>query len=160
MRSDRAVVAATVAVVIGVTVVSGPLVGVSLTDERSFAPGSGATNVTVETVPDTASLTRANYGSGPYTLRLDPARVRVSAVSGQPTIAYELAVDGLNHSRTSVTFLDDGYEGRYDLTFSPSTISPERVDRERYSGTVRVYVYDERSDRLLVERDVSIEVKQ
>ncbi|MCY4731531.1 hypothetical protein KY092_13305 [Natronomonas gomsonensis] len=160
MRSDRAVVAATIAVVIGVSVASGPLVGLSLTDEQSFAPGSGTANVTVETVPDTATLTQSNYGSGPYTLRLDPARIRVSTVSGQPTIAYELAVEGLNHSRTSVTFLDDGYEGRYDLAFSPSTIAPDRVDETRYDGMVRVYVYDERSDRLLVERNVTIEVKR
>ncbi|MUV88026.1 hypothetical protein GJ631_16060 [Natronomonas sp. CBA1123] len=160
MRSDRAVVVATVAIVIGVTVASGPLVGVSLTDEQSFAPGSGTANVTVETVPDTATLTRANYGSGPYTLRLDPARIFVSTVSGQPTVAYELAVDGLNHTRTSVTFIDESYEGRYDLTFAPSTIAPDRVDRERYNGTVRVYVYDERSDRRLVERNVTIEVKR
>lgn len=160
MRSDRAVVAVTVAVLIGVTVASGPLVGLSLTDERSFAPGSGTANVTVGTVPETATLTRANYGSGPYTLRLDSARIRVSAVSGQPTVAYELAVDGLNHTRTSVTFLDESYEGRYDLAFAPSTISPDRVDGERYDGTVRVYVYDERSDRLLVERDITVEVKR
>lgn len=160
MRSDRAVVAVTVALLIGVTVASGPLVGLSLTDERTFAPGSGTANVTVETAPDTATLTRTNYGSGPYTLRLDPARIRVSAVSGQPTVAYELAVDGLNHTRTSVTFLDESYEGRYDLAFAPSTISPDRVDGERYDGTVRVYVYDERSDRLLVERNITVEVKR
>ena len=160
MRSDRAVVAATVAIIIGVSVASGPLVGLSLTDERSFAPGSGTANVTVETVPDTATLSQANYGSGPYTLRLDPARIRVSAVSGQPTVAYDLAVDELNHTRTSVTFLDESYEGRYDLAFAPSTIAPDRVDGERYDGTVRVYVYDDRGDRLLVERNVTVEVKQ
>jgi hypothetical protein len=160
MGSDRVVVAVTVAVILGVTVVSGPLVGISLTDDEAFAPGSGSVTASVESLPETATLTRANYGSGPYTLRIAATRLHVANVTGQPTVAYEVAVDGLNHSRTSVTFLDDSYDGRYDLTFAPSTLEPERVTQQEYNGTVRVYVYDERSDRLLAERNVTIEVQQ
>ncbi|MFQ3319338.1 MAG: hypothetical protein ACI8UR_001232 [Natronomonas sp.] len=162
MRSDRAVIALTIVLLLGATLVSGPLVGISLTETETFAPGSGTANVTVEEVPRTATLSPAEYEGGPYTLHIDPARVRVQNVSGQPTVAYSLTVPGLNHSRSSVTFLDDGYAGQYDLTFSPSTLEQDRVNESRaeYTGVARVYVYDEAGDRLLIEQTIEIEVKQ
>lgn len=158
MRTDRAVVAATVVVLVGAAVAAGPLFGLSLTSSGPADPGTGSMDATVEEIPQRGSLSAKNYGDGGYTLRGAPALVSVDAVSGRPYLSYTLAVPELKYSTTSLTPV--GASGRHRLSMEPSTLSAEKVDRERYNGTVSIHVIDDDGRRLLAETEVTVEVRE
>lgn len=160
MNAGRAVVALAVLVVIGVSLASGPLVGVSVVDEPAFEPGTGSLDATVEEAPETATLAEARHGAGVYHLRSDPIRLDVADATGQPTVAYQLTVVEMNYTSSTATFLDGGTTGAFDLEFEPATLDADRIDSDEYDGVLRVYVYDDDGDRLLYETDVTIEVER
>lgn len=160
MNRERVVLVATVGLLLGVTFASGPLIGVSLTEPESFAPGSGTVEASVAATPDTATLKRASHGGGVYYLRADPIPVEVSNVSGQPSLGYEIVVPDLGHASSSVTFLDEEREGTLQLEFDPSTIEEDRVDRESYDGELRVVATDSSGRRVLAETNVTVEVER
>jgi hypothetical protein len=160
MNRERAVLVATVGLLLGVTFASGPLVGVSLTEPRSFAPGSGSVAASVAETPETATLERASHGGEVYYLRADPITVDVANVTGQPSLTYELAVSGLGHKSASVTFLDEGEEGTLRLAFDPSTLEADRVEAEQYDGVLRVIATDDAGRRVLAETNVTVEVEE
>ena len=158
MNRERAVLVATMGILLGVTLASGPLVGVSLTESRSFDPGSGAIEASVAETPETATLQRASHGGGVYHLRADPIAVDVTRVTGQPSLTYELAVPALGHTASSITFLDGDAEGAVRLEFDPSTLAADRVDADRYDGTLSVIANDDGGERVLTETTVTVEV--
>lgn len=158
MNRERIVLVATVGLLLGVTFASGPLVGVSLTEAESFAPGTGSIEASVGAPPETATLQRASHGGGVYYLRADPIDVEVANVTGQPSLTYELAVSELGHASTSVTFLDGDTAGAVRLEFEPSTVEADRVDAESYDGVIRVVATDGDGRRVVAESDVTVEV--
>lgn len=158
MNRERVVLVATVGLLLGVTFASGPLVGVSLTEPESFAPGSGSIEASVAATPETATLERASHGGGVYYLRADPIDVRVADVTGQPSLTYELAVPELGHTSASVTFLDEESQGTVRLEFDPSTLEADRVDADAYDGVLRVVATDGDGRRVAAETDVTVEV--
>lgn len=160
MERERAVLVATVGILLGVTVVSGPLVGVSLTSTESFDPGSGTIEATVTETPETATLERGDHGAGVYYLRADAIEVDVESATGQPSLTYELFVTELGHTKSSITFLDDDADGTLDLEFDESTLEADRVDADAYRGVLRVIANDDDGERVLVERNVTVEVRE
>ena len=85
--------------------------------------------------------------------------MRLSNVTAQPVLTYELAVPGLGHTSASVTFLDEGEEGTLRLAFDPSTLQADRVEAEQYDGVLRVIATDDAGRRVLAETDVTVEVR-
>ena len=158
MNRERAVLAATVGIILAVTVVSGPLVGVSLTSEQSFDPGSGSVDATVVSAPDTATLKQGSHGAGVYYLRADPVDLEVTNVSGQPSIIYELYLPEQGYTASSLTFIDDEATGEVAVEFDPVTMEADRVDADAYDAVLRVLVNDDRGERPVLERDVTVEV--
>lgn len=158
MNRERVVLVATVGLLVGVTFASGPLVGVSLTESETFAPGSGSVEASVAETPETATLQRASHGGGVYYLRADPISVSVASVTGQPALAYELAVPELGHTSASVTFLDADSPGTVRLEFDPSTIEADRVDDETYDAVLSVVATDSGGRRVVAETNVTVEV--
>lgn len=159
MNRERVVTVTTVAILLGVTVVSGPLVGVSLTSEQTFNPGSGSIVATVEQTPENASLDRASHGSDLYYLRGPPIPVQVEQTRGQPSLAYEIVIPELGHTTASITFLDGDSQGEIQLEFDPSTIEEDRVDAGAYDGIIRVVANDDDGERVLAETNVTVEVE-
>jgi hypothetical protein len=161
MLWPRAVVAGTVGILLLVTVASGPLVGLELTSEASeFDPGTGNLNVTVESVPDSGTLQQASHGAGTHHIRVDPVRLQIHAITGQPMVAYQLYVPALDHTRTSVHFLDAERTGAYDLPLDPSQLDPDRIDEDvdSYDATISVVVRDGDGERVIAEADLELEV--
>ncbi|QLD90806.1 hypothetical protein HWV07_17860 [Natronomonas salina] len=158
MNCERAVLVATVTILLGVTIVSGPLVGVSLTTSEAFDPGSGTIEASVTAAPETATLERGSHGAGVYYLRAAPIEVEIEEASGQPSLTYELLVTELGHTASSITFLDGDAAGTASLEFDASTLEADRVDAEAYSGVLRVIANDGDGERVLVERNVTVEV--
>jgi hypothetical protein len=158
MRSDRAAVAATAVVLVGAAVVSGPLLGFSLTSSEPAAPGTGSADVTVEDVPERGTLEAKNYGEGGYSLRGPPIQLSIEDVSGRPYFSYSLSVPGLNHSTTSLTVVEEA--GRHRLTMRPSTIPADRIEADSYDGTIEIHVIDDGGQRRLGATEVTVEVRE
>lgn len=163
MLWSRAVVAGTVGVLLLMTVASGPLVGLELTsEEREFDPGTGDIDVTVESVPDAGTLERASHGAGVFHVRVDPVRLQIHEITGQPMVSYRLSVPELDHTRTSVHFLDPQRTGAYDLTLDPSPLEPDRIDEDvdSYDATLSVVVRDDDGERVVAEADFEVGVQR
>jgi hypothetical protein len=158
MRAERVVVAATVVMIVGVAVVSGPLFGFSLPGSESAQAGTGSVDATVEEPPERGVLEPKEYGGEGYGLRGEPVLVSLEAVSGRPYLSYSLSVPGLNHSTTSLTVFQE--PGQYRLEMRPSTLPSDRVDADSYEGTVSVHVIDGDGRRLLLETEVTVEVQE
>lgn len=156
--SGNRVVGLTVLVVLSVTLASGPLVGVSLTEETAPDGEPSHATVDVESVPDSATLAPNRHNDDLYHLRADPVHVTATNVSGRPTVVYQLEVPELNHTRSAGMFVTEA--GTYEVSFDPSSIETERVDQDRYEGTITVQVFDDDGNRLLVERTVTVEVEE
>lgn len=158
MNRERAVLLATMGILLGITIASGPLVGVSLTESKSFDPGSGSVEAAVTETPSTVTLQRANHGGGVYHLRAEPIAVEVASVAGQPSLTYEVAVPVLGHTTASITFLEADAEGTVQLEFDPSTLEADRIDADQYDGVLTVIANDDGGERVLSETNVTVEV--
>lgn len=174
MRPATAVAAATTAVIVVATLATGPLVGYSLTAPDPFDPGSGSVDATVIDAPGSATIAPASHGGDVRHLRADPVRVDVSGVVGQPTLVYEIDVPAIGHSSASLVFLDAEMTGELELSFRPSTLEPDRLerggsgdgqtesgtDRGEFDGVLRVLVVDDGGERTIHEASVAVEVAE
>lgn len=151
----------TVALIAGIALVSGPLVGaVDFTHERekTFAPGTGSADVTVLSTPERVRLDRGSFGSGAYYLQVPAAEVRVRTVTGQPMLAYKVRIPDLGYTRSTVHFLDGDTEGRMTVSLETDSLAPEEIDRESYSGEIVVLVRADDGDEVLYRGPVTVEV--
>lgn len=157
MSGNRAV-AVTVFVVLAVTLASGPLVGVSLTDTTASDGEPSHISASIDSAPDSATLAPDRHNDDLYHLRADPVHITATNVSGRPTVIYRLEVPGLNHTRSAGMFVTE--DGTYEVSFDPSSIETERVDQDQYEGTIIVQAFDDDGSRVLVERPVTVEVEE
>lgn len=161
MDDTRVAVYAAVAIILGTTLVSGPLVGaVDFTTERdeTFAPGSGSADVTVISTPERAQLDRGSFGSGAYYLRVPDATVRLDAVSGQPMLVYKIRIPDLGYTRGTTHFLDSGAEGRTAVSIEEDALDPEDIDRESYPGELVLLVRADGGDEVLYRGPITVDV--
>jgi hypothetical protein len=156
--SGNRVVAVTVLVVLAVTLASGPLVGVSLTDDPAADGEPNHISVSVDEAPNDATLVADRHNDHLYHLRADPVYITASDVSGRPTVVYRVEVPELNHTRSAGMFVTEA--GTYEVSFDPSNVDSERVEQDRYEGTVTVQAFDVDGSRVLVERTVTVEVDE
>lgn len=161
MEPHRIAAAGTVVLIVGVTIASGPLVGLSLTsDAEEFEPSQGTLNATFVSTPENATLEAAKYGIDEYHLRASPVELGIHDITGQPTVAYDLVIHELNYTRSSITFLDSSFTGSFQLEFEPTTLDAGRIDREEYSGTISVVVLNGEDGRTLAKTDIRIGVHE
>jgi hypothetical protein len=160
MERSRAAVYATAAVILLVTVASGPLVGAVTVPKGGVsgpAPGTGSATVSVVSMPDRATLEPGQYGTDVYYLKVPDAAVDVSAVTGRPVLTYSLSVPELK-SRSSVFFLRPGEQGRTELSMDRLSFDPGAVDRERYTGELRLVLRGSGGETTLYREPVVVEV--
>jgi|GEM_PF-971136 len=160
MNGTRSAVVAVSALILGVTLLSGPLVpGVTLaTEPEPVALESG--NVTVSTVemPDEVTLEKGSYGAASYYLNAPPVRIQFSNRTGRPTLVYELTIEELRYTRTTNHFLDDSTGDTYELTLASDTFTDAEIECERYNGTVTVSKRDGSGQGVVATRNVTISV--
>lgn len=158
------VVAGTVAIVVLVTLVSGPLVGaVDFTDEpdgATFAPGSGEIDATVLSVPERARLEQGSYGSGAYYLRVPAATVDAERITGQPMLVYKLRIPALGYTHGTTHFLNGSNAGELSVTLSEGTVDPESIDREQYEGELLLLTRSDAGERTLSRTNVTVDIRE
>lgn len=166
MEPHRIAVYATVAVVVGVAIASGPLVGaVDLTRESADpgdgadagVPGEGSVDVAVESLPETARLDRGEYGAAAYTLRVPDAHVRLSNVTGQPLVVYKIQLSALGYTAGTVHFVTAEHAGPFRLQLESDTVPPDGIDRDRYEGRLTVLVRGD-GERIVERRSITVRV--
>lgn len=162
METPQGITLGTIVVIVVFAVASGPLLGLSLTAESSrsaFDPSSGSLQATIVSTPDTATVERARFDADVAHLNAPPVQLDVSNVTGQPTISYKLRIDDLGYATSTVSFLDESVSGRYALEFREQTVDPERFESDEYDTTLIVVVRDDAGERVLVEENVTTEVR-
>lgn len=163
MDVSRLAVAATVVIIVGAAVVSGPLVdGIDLTPPASgsqAAPGTGELDVRSLSAPDSAALVKGEYGSGTYYLRVADATIDVVSVTGQPLLVYKLAIPELGYVRGTTHFMNADTTGPQRIELQQGTVDPDKVRRDRYPGKLRLIVRDDRGERTLHAANVTVHVE-
>jgi len=159
MNRPRAFVYGAVALIVGVSVVSGPTVGlVDLTTPRYDTTGLGQGNISVDRVdaPERVELAQG-YQSESYRLEVPDARIRVAAISGRPIVAYELAIPALGYDRGTAHFLGDD-DGWVTLSLSGDTLARDRVMQSTYNGTLSVVTRASGTETVVYRERVPVEV--
>jgi len=116
-----------------------------------------ATVSLVSAPTDAITLERGRFGTERYHVEAPPAVVSVSGVAGNPTLRY---VVDIPEAWLTVTSRYDlaGREGRLHLGASPTTVSPERIDKERYEATVAIWLRAGTHESAILQRQVTVEV--
>jgi hypothetical protein len=160
MDRGRAAVYAAAGIILGVTLLSGPAIGlVDLTTPRYDMSGLGEGSAAVDEVelPSSVALDRG-YQSQSYYLTVPDARVRFAAVEGKPTVAYGVDIPALGYSRSTTHFLRDGTDGWTSLSLRQDTLADGRVDAERYDGRLSLVLRDSDGRTVVANRTVPVEV--
>jgi len=160
MNRSRVFVYGAVALVVGVTVLSGPAIGlVDLTSPRFDTAGLGQGSATVDRVdaPDSATIDRG-FQSKSYRLEVPEARARVTGVEGKPVLVYRIHVPGLGFTRASNYFLDGDSEGWTTLSLDGSPIEPEAVSTDRYTATLSVVLRTTDGESVVYNESIPVEV--
>ena len=162
MDGARASVAASLTLIVVVSLLSGPLVGIDFTatSESAVGPGvgEGGVTATVTTMPDTATLEAGAFGADAFALSAPPATLDVEAVRGQPLVVYRLELPALGLTHSTTYFLSASETGTLTVEMAPYSVSPDRVTADAYRGTLEVSIRIGEDVRRLERRNVSIEV--
>lgn len=138
----------------------GPVVpGLALSSSsQKYEPASGTVDVTVSALPETLTLERSGFGSGTYQLESSSVETNVSSVSGNPLVVYDLRIPELEYNKETYRILSPGFEGNLTIRASSDTIQPSRVNAGSYVATVTVLVRSDVGSRVVVTRNVTVEV--
>lgn len=152
-----------IALVVFVTVITGPVVGLTppwFHDEAGdVQPGHGMATVEVVDVPERVILDRSEFGAQWYRLTVPPATVHVTDIEGRPMISYQVRIEALGTDQGSTTFLPSSTERTVALTMKQWRYDPADVTQESYTGEVIVTYRGSDSTRTLVRRNVTVEVR-
>jgi hypothetical protein len=163
MNHDRAAIAVVVAVVLAVSLLSGPLVaGVDLspTPDEGPPPQTGDATVAVVSTPDTARLDRGSFGAdAPYTLVVPDATVRLSNVTGGPLLVYKLRIRALGYTRGTTHFLDPSSAGTRAVGLDRTTLE-EDLAQDRYEGELLLLLRGDGPERTLYRGNVTVRVER
>lgn len=160
MDRTRSVVVAVTTVIVGITLLSGPLVpGVTLASEpEPVAVETGTVTVSEVELPDEAALEGGSYGAANYYLRAPPVTVQFATLEGRPSLVYTLSIDELGYTRTTNHFLDDSTGETYELTLASDTFKNAEIQQERYTGTVTVSKRDSAGHGVVTTQNITIAV--
>ncbi|KAA9398759.1 hypothetical protein Har1130_11135 [Haloarcula sp. CBA1130] len=160
MERMRAVITSVIAIILGVTLLSGPLVpGVTLaTEPEPVALETGNVTVSEVEMPEKVTLEKGSYGAANYYLDSPPAHVHFSNLTGRPTLVYELTIEELGYARTTNHFLDESTGNAYELTLASDTFTDGEIKRDQYNGTVTISKRDSSGHGVVATRNVTISV--
>ncbi|WP_299266898.1 hypothetical protein [Halorientalis sp.] len=153
----------TVAVVLAILVLSGPLVGVvDLTPEtRSAAQlGGGTANVSVVDDPTAdLAITPGRFGTNVSYLRVPPAVVDVDRVEGRPRLLYLVQAPRLDFERSVAEPLNGTVDGRVAVRMDDRAFERASVPNDSYVVTVTVRVQSFDGTRTVYQRNATVPVQ-
>ncbi|MEF8977175.1 MAG: hypothetical protein V5A21_13190 [Halapricum sp.] len=163
MDETRLAVYGVTGLILAVTLLSGPLVGaVDLTEESTCdAPvGSGSATVTVDSLPEKATISKGKFGSEVYYLDVPDGQATVANVSGQPLLSYDLSIPEMGFSAGPTLFLCDGQSATQTLSIRKSTFEEEDIQADSYNATLSVTLRADGSETVVREKSITVEVEE
>jgi len=160
MDRTRGVTYATVAVVVAVTVATGP-VGLLAVPEPGTdgALGTGNATVSVVSAPEDVRIEGGEYGTDTLNLRVSEAVLDVDSVSGNPLLTYAIDIDELGYSRSSVHVLGPAQEGRIRVGIDRATFEASEITADRYEGRLRLVLRGNET-RTIYSEPVTVAVRR
>lgn len=163
MDRRRVPVAATVAAVVLVAILTGPLVNATgfPPDETGTLLGaeSGSAEVRVVAAPETLTLKHGAFGADVYYLDGSEARVTVENVDGSPTLVYTVESRDLGFKGVQRTALAGSADESVDIEVPIGRFRPNTLEQDRYNATLTVTIEGTQSQTIF-ERNVSITVRE
>lgn len=163
MDETRLAVYGVAGFVLVVTLVSGPLIGaVDLTQEPrgcSAPVGTGSATVTADSLPDSATISKGQFGGDTYYLRVPDGEITVTDVTGQPVLSYTLSIEGLGRSAGPTLFLCADQSNQQPLSIQRRTIDDAKLDADSYEGTLTLVLRGD-DETLVREKSITVEVQR
>lgn len=166
MRTARIVVWLTALLIIGVSILSGPLTdGIQFTSppvEPSTASsqsslGTGELSLQVHSTPShEIQLERTKYGSDTYLLDVPDAVVNITHIEGRPLVVYKIRIPELGYTRGATHFLSAESTGRTNLSIDSDAFSPSKITKESYDAELVILARVNGTEELLAQQNVTV----
>jgi len=164
MEETRLAVYGVTGFVVLVTLVSGPLVGaVDLTQEPRGCTaqiGSGTADISVESLPDSATISKGQFGAETYYLEVPDGSVRATNVSGQPILSYTISIPELSRSAGPTLFLCAHQSARQQLSIQRLTIDESELDADSYDASLTLLLRGDGEEITVREQSITVEVQR
>ena len=160
MDVDRGAVFAVTAVVLLVTVSTGPLGPLDVSTQRfgGEAPGTGNVTVTSVSIAGQPTLEPGRQGGDVYYLRVPDAEVEIPDLTGNPSLTYSLDIEAFAYSRSSVHFLGPAGPGTRGISLARDTFEADRIDRDAYPARLELVLRGNDTERTVYNETTTVEV--
>jgi len=164
MEETRLAVYGVAGFILMVTLVSGPLVGaVDLTQEPTGCTepiGSGSATVDVDSLPDSATISKGQFGAETYYLDVPDGSATVTNVTGQPILSYTISIPELGRTAGPTLFLCADQSSQQTLSIQRLTIDENTLDDEAYDATLTLILRGDGEEVLVREQSITVEVQR
>lgn len=162
MIAVRRLYLVTIAGILGVLVLSGPVVDVvdltpAARDDANVGSGSADVTVTGDPAAD-IRIDRGRFGTGVYYLRPPAFGVSVADVAGRSRLVYIVRVPALDYEGSTSDRLGPGAAGDRTLQLSSRAFERDRITEDSYRAELVVRVQSFEGDRVVYHRNVTVRV--
>ena len=160
MDSSQLAVSMSVGLIVGVMLVSGPLVPIDFTGHLRdpYCEGTGNASVTVESVPtEEFALARNKEKESYYAIEGPPVKLLTEDVQGCPIVTLDLSIPQLGFESTSKTYLSPEGEARVSVNVVGGRIDPERIENGSYPASIELRLTGNET-RTLYQENTTVEV--
>lgn len=159
MTPGRAAVFGAVGLIVLATAATGtPLWTVPDRGSDQAQLGQGTADVSVQSVPDTATIDPGRQGGDVYYLRVPNARIAVSQLRGNPILTYSLRIDEIGYSTSSVNGLAGVGAGTAAVSIEQVPLDGTRLTQDRYDGELRLVLRGDDSEEVVYSGPIAVEV--
>lgn len=162
MPADRNFARLTTVLIIGVVILSGPVLPVMDFTPESVSEVNQSHSASVSIYEESKSAIKiapGRFGAGIY-LFGPSITVVVEAVSGSPILVYELQVPGLHRNVVDVTFLDETEAGQHlTLDMERSSIPVEQIDKKRYLAVIELRLRAGDETKIVMRQNLTVIVE-
>ncbi|RXK46236.1 hypothetical protein [Halorientalis pallida] len=148
------------AVILVVTLASGPLAIADRPAEQPTQIGTGSVTISDVRLPETATLRQGQFGEASYYVQVPPATVVFDGIEGRPILTYKLEIAALGYTRESAFFLGPDTGERMQFSLERDELPPEDVRNDSYAGVLRVVERAGEESRVVAERNVTVRVRR
>lgn len=162
MALHRLVATTTIAAILTITLISGPLVSAvdfSHQADTDSELWTGSADVTVRSMPENVRLEQGDYGTRSYSLRVPAMVLSVTNVTGNPLFVTRIIIPELGHQSSAIETLPGERSGTVRLAIPQFTIGPQKVEQDQYRGQIEVLVRTQ-TDRVVARQNVTVEVTE
>ncbi|MDF9745569.1 hypothetical protein [Natrinema salsiterrestre] len=169
MIGQRVVSLVVIGVITATVFTSGPFVPVDFTSRDSPCEGGVLSNqgtavVQSSSLPESATLSRSEFGAEVWKLSVSDADVRMTDIRGCVRFTYEIAIGELGITSLSTTTVSEESSERTTLSIPKTTVDPDRVTEDRYDAELNLTYHGTENqtavERTLVSRNITVEVEE